>query len=502
MSKNILEDIQSLFDIVISSSGDAEINDYDTRANQSTHYTFDELADQLGDSLDGVKVAKLESQHPLPPVSPKPVEELMVERVVAKIDNLSAKKDEAVQDQDFDRATDLRDEADRLRQVRETMEKKVKEERDLLFEAEDKVLLPSLVKSGEESLTEKNHVKEEHTQSDPIADMIREEVIKAKEESFDFEDIFNTPSEEKTSSSDVEEGEQDDPIVIIETNEEAETLVEESTSVAQECQRDESPVESEKSAVKSKDSGRNETSGPTPQQTVKQSLVVDIPTNEEFQWKLSSPSEKYQNFYAEKRATLHAALPGGLVPFDKYNHELTLARVDLNIPFADTELAWERMKDIINWRNRIQEIFVHVNRQFYLWKKYSELFEGILARLEYEKPVIKQGGVVYDHMRDMQHYYCELEGCHAACLLVLKNLDAAFNTLSRQVSIVLDQRDPERISGSQSARRPQQSNFVEYSKKSSNESDDLNSLSQEFDTLEDNATAKAQTQVNNGYVDF
>ena len=67
-----------------------------------------------------------------------------------------------------------------------------------------------------------------------------------------------------------------------------------------------------------------------------------------------------------------------------------------------------------------------------------------MARTEYEKPVVRQGGVIYEHMRDMEIYYSRLHTLHVSVMQVLKNLEAAFECLSRQITISLQSKDLDR----------------------------------------------------------
>jgi len=64
-----------------------------------------------------------------------------------------------------------------------------------------------------------------------------------------------------------------------------------------------------------------------------------------------------------------------------------------------------------------------------------------LARMQYEKPILKQEGVVFVHLRDMELYHSKLRAIHHLCSSVLKNLDMAWETLSRRVTISLGERE-------------------------------------------------------------
>jgi RNAse (barnase) inhibitor barstar len=55
----------------------------------------------------------------------------------------------------------------------------------------------------------------------------------------------------------------------------------------------------------------------------------------------------------------------------------------------------------------------------------------------YEKPSEKQEGVVMEHMGDMVKYYSQLEALHASVDAVSRNLDNAFDCVSRQITLCL-----------------------------------------------------------------
>ena len=68
-----------------------------------------------------------------------------------------------------------------------------------------------------------------------------------------------------------------------------------------------------------------------------------------------------------------------------------------------------------------------------------------MAQCYYEKPAAKQDGVVYDHMNDFVSYFTKLESLHHNIQSVIKNLDQAFDTVSRQITLSMPSRDYEYI---------------------------------------------------------
>ena len=89
-----------------------------------------------------------------------------------------------------------------------------------------------------------------------------------------------------------------------------------------------------------------------------------------------------------------------------------------------------------------------------------ELLKGCLARVEYLKPIIKQDGLIHEHMRDIELYFANLDALHKSAYQAESNLQAAFDTLSRKVSICMDLKTGDRY-----YQKPASDN-IESSKKS------------------------------------
>lgn len=166
-------------------------------------------------------------------------------------------------------------------------------------------------------------------------------------------------------------------------------------------------------------------------------------------WKIEEDDQFFGQFYSLKKNALTSwLLPGGEINFDILHEELVEAKVDLgSIGFGDFKLMYDSMKGVQHWKDRITEISIRVNAQYYAWKRAVELFRGTLARMHYEKPSEKQEGVVMEHMGDMVRYFSQLEAVHASVDAVSKNLDNAFDCISRQVSICLPAtvKDPDSV---------------------------------------------------------
>jgi hypothetical protein len=94
----------------------------------------------------------------------------------------------------------------------------------------------------------------------------------------------------------------------------------------------------------------------------------------------------------------------------------------------------------------VKFIQLQVNGQYFVWKQMIEILPGVLARIEYERG--KNDGLVYEHLNDFIAYFGHLEGLHDSCSIVTKNLDGAYNSLSRQVAIQQPLQEIERFNNS------------------------------------------------------
>ena len=154
-------------------------------------------------------------------------------------------------------------------------------------------------------------------------------------------------------------------------------------------------------------------------------------------WNVKNDSLVFCSFYAMKQDALSGwLLPGGEINFLHTQEELVHERVDLStIEFGDLHSMFDALKNVQHWKDRVTEISLRVNAQYYSWKRAVELFRGSLARLYYEKPAEKQDGVVMEHMGDMLRYYSQIEALHANVDAVTRNLDNAFDCISRQITV-------------------------------------------------------------------
>jgi len=151
-------------------------------------------------------------------------------------------------------------------------------------------------------------------------------------------------------------------------------------------------------------------------------------------WLLVSPSAKFNNLYEEKKYLLNnELLKGGKIDFEKYYIELENANVDTNVPTYDSEEIGKRIALVQQWRERIKQIQLKTNSQYFIWKEFMELLPSVLARVEYERG--KQEGLFFEHFKDMISYWGHLQGLMKSSEIVTKHLDGAYASLSRQIVI-------------------------------------------------------------------
>ena len=221
------------------------------------------------------------------------------------------------------------------------------------------------------------------------------------------------------------------------------------------------------------------------------------------QWLLTPPTDKYKPFYEAKEEAIDQILPGGPIPFEQYKTELREARVNVDVRNINLDDLHDKMRDIQKWRERITYIASHVNEQFFLWDRFIEMLHGVLARTEYEKPAIRQDGLVFQHMRDMELYNQQLKAMHSITTAVAKNLDAAWDMLSRSVTIMMNEMsrgdanryeprpNAEKISDDKTSTEQK---TVQPSQEPSPKSTSMEDMLGDFDPLEGTASVEASNK--------
>jgi len=172
---------------------------------------------------------------------------------------------------------------------------------------------------------------------------------------------------------------------------------------------------------------------------------IDLPEGE-ISWITKSESAKFDYFYKQKISIIRDVLKGKQLPFSKYEEELRNSYCDVRSNIFDLPQLHKNMTLVQSLRDRVCQIQSDVNSQYYKWDRIVELLRGVLARTLYERG--KQDGVQFEHMRDMEIYLESLKSIHKTADIIHKNLDAASDLLSRQVTIAQSDKSINRNSSS------------------------------------------------------
>ncbi len=157
----------------------------------------------------------------------------------------------------------------------------------------------------------------------------------------------------------------------------------------------------------------------------------------EIVWNSESPCELYDSFYDIKNNHINTFSGGEQLDFDSLYAELFGAKVDTSTEVLDQYILVEKMDAVIQCIERVAMIQVQINQQHFVWKRFVELLRGALARVQYLKPVLKQDGLILEHMGDIEFYSDRLAAIRDSADKVMKTLEKAFESLSRKVSIML-----------------------------------------------------------------
>jgi hypothetical protein len=156
------------------------------------------------------------------------------------------------------------------------------------------------------------------------------------------------------------------------------------------------------------------------------------------EWYLNPPADMYDGFYREKRKFLTKCIVGGEIEYARWTKELEEAQVDVVTEVFDQRVIIRQMEEIQQYRDRTKYIGVRVNNQYYLFDRFIVLLRGALAKVQYLKPVLKQDGLILEHMGDIELYMQRLKALHNSILATEKNLAASYEMLSRKVTICME----------------------------------------------------------------
>ena len=212
------------------------------------------------------------------------------------------------------------------------------------------------------------------------------------------------------------------------------------------------------------------------EETKKIDVIVDNTeigfVGDKVEWMVKSPTPMYNKFYDRKKELVELTEKklGGQLGFRGLNKELEDAHVNVIDEIFDKDIVRKKMEEVQQYRERIKQISIRCNTQYFLWKRWIEkdMLKGYLARIEYLKPSIKQEGLVLEHMRDLEYYYSQLEALYTNCHKVEKTLEAAHEMLSRKVSICMELKPVGRY---------ERTNSREYQQQSSDELDEFDGIS-------------------------
>ena len=167
----------------------------------------------------------------------------------------------------------------------------------------------------------------------------------------------------------------------------------------------------------------------------------DLPSGE-ISWLTVPPNARFNNFYKQKVSIIKEILKDKQIPFEKYENELRNSYCGVRSSIYDLPQLYNNMSEVHKIRDRVCQIRTEINSQYFKFERITELLRGLLARTLYERG--KQEGVQFEHMRDVELYLESLRSLYKIADIIHKNLDAASELLSRQVTIATTARPPNR----------------------------------------------------------
>jgi hypothetical protein len=171
--------------------------------------------------------------------------------------------------------------------------------------------------------------------------------------------------------------------------------------------------------------------------------VKDDTQDDDNSWVFSPPAPKFADFYNVKRNVVERILINGKLPFDVFQDELADAFVRMgNSTFDPVEQA-EKMKEVQTWRDRIEMIRSQASDQYFLWKRHMDILRGMAGRAENAKGAAVDAAAG-THLLDCEYYWGRLEALYKKTEGVIKSLDAAYESLSRQATLCLPDASVER----------------------------------------------------------
>lgn len=103
------------------------------------------------------------------------------------------------------------------------------------------------------------------------------------------------------------------------------------------------------------------------------------------------------------------------------------------------DIIRSKLDQIQQHKCRLSEIRIKIHRTFPVWKRLIELLRGKLFKDHESRGQHKREGLCLEHMSDIEHYYSDLEGLHDAAKILDDLLSAGIESLSRQLTCILEE---------------------------------------------------------------
>jgi hypothetical protein len=253
--------------------------------------------------------------------------------------------------------------------------------------------------------------------------------LKENKEEVEETRVLFVPTEEKNRDVSV-----DDKTTSVE---DVKKVLQDSVSEPKKVVEEEGIVEEDAEDNNSNDANVFETDSSESEENVTMDLPENIETSSnDFCWHFENSLPKLDIFYQEKKKLVLSIVGNNPLPFEDFRNELKDTKIDLaDLPY-DSKVLCKTMVRIHEWKDRVQEMLINVNSQYFLWHRFVDLLRGLLAHVAYEKPIDKFKGLVYLHMGDVERYVAELEGIREDIEGVMKNLDGAASLASRHLTLL------------------------------------------------------------------
>lgn len=159
-------------------------------------------------------------------------------------------------------------------------------------------------------------------------------------------------------------------------------------------------------------------------------------------WMLETDVKHHERLYAYKARAFRSIMSGGPIPFKKLSAELENMQPKVTCSY-DLRNMYEQMVEIVAMKERATEIKIRLNKQLFRWKRWMDMLRAEASITENTK-VAERDAAALRHLRDFEDYNTELENLEDTAEGVMKNLESAWDTLNRGVTIVLQSQGHDR----------------------------------------------------------